>query len=276
MNKLLVFVSLIGALSLSAFAQSDIKKVDFKNFTYNIGVFEKKEKITVKNGEFDRNTEEEKLFFSVSVESYGDLNGDGKEEAVIRTFMNTGGTGNFTNGIIFTIKDGKPVIFAEFEGGDRAYGGLVSSKIVNKLLVVEKYDVGEEGGACCPELTITTNYEWKAGKFVQVGKEQRKELYPVSNISFKKGKLNSVLSMELDDNQVKRFSINAKKGQTLTVTTNFKPAETITYDLRKGDGEVITTESKLVVKLNKTGKFVFQIANSSEKRLEFAMTVEIK
>ena len=46
-------------------AQSDIRKVDFNNFTYVIGDLsgENKIKITVKNGEFFRDKEDDKLYF---------------------------------------------------------------------------------------------------------------------------------------------------------------------------------------------------------------------
>ena len=50
-------------------AQSDIRKVDFKNFTYVIGNLsgENKMKVTVKNGEFFRDKEDDKLYFNRSL-----------------------------------------------------------------------------------------------------------------------------------------------------------------------------------------------------------------
>lgn len=272
MNKLVVILSLIGAFSLSTFAQTTIRKVDFKNFTYDVDIFEKKEKLTLKNGEFDRNTEEDKLFFVVTDVVYGDLNGDGKEEAVVTTSMNTGGTGNFSNGIIFTIKNGKPVILTEFEGGDRAYGGIRSVKIDKGLFFLQQNDVGEAGGACCPEFSVTTMFELKGGKLAKVGKQERRELYPQSRVKFKKGKSLAIIPIKVEKYDHKRFVIGARKGQTLLVSS---AARGISYSLFTGEGEVENTDIGMIVKLNETGDFVFTVSNDNDKDTEFSITVEI-
>jgi hypothetical protein len=273
MKKLFILLSLACAFSLSAVAQSNIRKVDFKNFTYNVDIFESKEKIKVKDGTFDRNTSEEKLYFSVTVDSYGDLDGDGKEEAVVLTMMNTGGTGNFSSGIIFTIKGGKPVVLTSFEGGDRAYGGLVSAKIVNKMLIVQQYDVGNAGGACCPEFVVTANYAWKGKKLISVGKQERREIYPQTQVKFEKGKSFAIIQIKVEKYDRKRFVIGAKKGQTLTVSSS---AKGLSYNLFTGEGEVENTDNGMIVKLNETGDFVFEVANDTEKAMDFSITVEIK
>ena len=272
MKTLLILLSLTFLLGLSASAQSEIRKVDFANFTYNVQIFETSEKLTVKDGNFDRNSEEDKLYFSASVSSYGDLDGDGNEEAVVLTIMNTGGTGNFSNGIIFTMKGGKPVVLGEFEGGDRAYGGLVDAKIINKLLVIQQYDVGESGGACCPEFIVTTKHQWKAGKLVPVGKEERREMYPLNRIQFQKGTSLSTFPLKLEKYDRKRFVVSAKKGQTLLVST---VAKGVGFNLFKGEGDVENTDMGMIVKLKETGDFVFEVSNDTEQDMEFSITVEI-
>ena len=45
MKKLVFLLSLTCVFPLFAFAQSDIRQVDFKNFTYDVQIFEKKEKL---------------------------------------------------------------------------------------------------------------------------------------------------------------------------------------------------------------------------------------
>lgn len=273
MKKLLILLSLVCAFGLSTFAQSDIRKVDFKNFTYDVQIFETKEKLTLKDGEFDRNTEDDKLFFTASVDSYGDLDGDGKEEAVILTMMNTGGTGNFTNGIVFTMKGGKPVILTEFAGGDRAYGGLVGAKILNKMLVVQQYDVGEAGGACCPEFIVTTTLSWNGKELIPVGKQERREMYPLNHIKFEKGKSFAIIPITVEKYDRKRFVVGARKGQMLNVSSS---ATGISYSLFKGEGDVENTDNGMIVKLNETGDFVFEVMNDNDKDMEFSITVEIK
>lgn len=272
MTKLFILLSLAALLVFTVNAQSDIRKVDFKNFTYDIQIFEKKEKVTLKNGEFDRNTEEDKLFFTAEVESYGDLDGDGKEEAVVTTMMNTGGTGNFSSGIIFAMKGGKPAVLTEFEGGDRAYGGLVSAKILNKELIVTRNDVGEAGGACCPEFHVISKYKWDGKELVQVGTDERNEIYPLTRISFQKGSSFSIIPLKIEKYDRKRFVVGARKGQTLFVSS---AAIGISYNLFKGEGEVENTDNGIIVKLKETGDFVFEVVNDSANELSFSITVEI-
>jgi hypothetical protein len=273
MSKLFILLSLIVAFNLSAIAQSDIRKVDFKNFTYDVQIFETKEKLTLKNGEFDRNTEEEKLFFSVEVESYGDIDGDGKEEAVVTTMMNTGGTGNFSGGIIFTMKGGKPVILTEFEGGDRAYGGLVSAKIVEKELIVVRNDPGETGGACCAEFHITSKYKWDGKGLAQVGEDIKRELYPLNRITFNKGASASTVSLKLEKYDRKRYVIGGGKGQTLTISSVTKG---VGFTFHNGEGDAQYNDNGMTVKLNETGDFVFDISNDTDQGMEFSIKVEIK
>ena len=246
---------------------------ELKNFTYNVDVFEKKEKLTVKNGEFDRNTPEDKLYFVITEVVYGDLNRDGKEEAVVTTSMNTGGTGNFSSGIIFSMKGKKPVILTRFEGGDRAYGGIRSVNINKGLFVLQQNDVGEAGGACCPEFSVTTMFELKGGKLVQVGKQERRELYPQTSVKFVKGKSFALIPIKIEKYDQKRFVIEARKGQTLNVSSS---AKGISYSLFTGEGEVENTDNGMIVKLNETGKFVFTVSNDNDKDMEFSITVEIK
>lgn len=273
MKKLLLLFSLICAFALPALAQREIRKVDFKNFTYDVEIFEKREKLTVKDGNLDRNNEDDKLYFSASAESYGDLDGDGREEAVILTMMNTGGTGNFSSGIIYTMKNGKPVVLTEFEGGDRAYGGLIGARILDEKLVVDQYDVGEAGGACCPEFAVTTVYRWDGNKLEQVGEKDRRELYPLNRINFDKGKSMAIVPLSLEKYDRKRFVVGARAGQTLIVSS---AAKGISFDLFTGAGEVEKAAAGMSVKLKETGDFVFEVVNDNERDLDFSITVEIK
>ncbi len=91
-SSLIVFgFAYVGVIN----AQSDIRKVDFKNFTYEpYCLGEDVQKIKVENGEFFKETEEDgytdRFYFGVTVDGYGDVDGDGKDEAVISSICNTG------------------------------------------------------------------------------------------------------------------------------------------------------------------------------------------
>src|SRR5687768_15295423 len=118
---LTALASLLAAGSLaptaSAQASADIRRVDFRNFAYKAGIGG--EAASVVDGTFHRDDEDDRLYFEVVDVDYGDLTGDGREEAVVTTLENTGGTGQFTDGLIFTMRDGKPNLLGAVGVGDR-------------------------------------------------------------------------------------------------------------------------------------------------------------
>ena len=190
MNKFLFLSLFFICSSAAAFAQMNIRQVDFNNFTYEPTCTgnesdEPYGKITVKNGKIDNiktiDGVDEPIndnlpnYFEISDIIYGDLNSDGGQEAVITSFCNTGGTGQFSEGYIYTLKDGKPVLMTRIGGGDRGFGGLVKIKIVKGLLVVEQNDP-QDGANCCAVFTLTTKYKLNDRKLVQVDKTLRRKI----------------------------------------------------------------------------------------------------
>src|SRR5437763_13846551 len=108
----LIFISVVLLFS-PAIGQVDIHSVDFKNFSYQPYCDgEEAQKLTTRSGEYSKETQmdgyADRIWFKVFEVSYGDLNGDGRDEAVVLTTCNTGGTGNFTEGFIYSMKAGKP------------------------------------------------------------------------------------------------------------------------------------------------------------------------
>lgn len=190
MKKFTFFIFVITICSVgSAFSQTNIRRVDFKNFTYFAlcGASAEKDawkatvkKATIKNtkliGDVYKPIDENlPAYFDIGKIIYGDLTGDEREEAVITSDCNTGGTGQFTEGYIYTLKGGKPVLLSRIVGGDRGFGGLVNVRINRRFLFVERND--EEGAAnCCATHTLTTKFRWNGKKFVAVGKPLRKKI----------------------------------------------------------------------------------------------------
>jgi hypothetical protein len=254
-----------------------IRKVDFKNFTYEPDCAgDEKTKVAVKNGEFSREKQEDgyvdRFYFEVREVSYGDLNGDNSEEAIVLTVCNTGGTGNFSQGFIYTLKDGKPALFATIPGGDRAYGGLRTMKVDNGQLVVESNDVGEQGGACCPEFIVTTRYDVSTGKLKQVGKTDRRGLYPTQRVNFPKGATGTTLTIKIPANEGKRFVVGAGAHQTLDVSINTDKASLRLLE----DAELTENTKGFSAILPKNGDYTIEVANFEDKTIDVVLNIRIR
>ncbi|HMF56112.1 MAG TPA: hypothetical protein VK619_07185 [Pyrinomonadaceae bacterium] len=146
-----------------------IRQVDFRNFTYKLNTLPP---IRVRNGRHKRRNDDDFDIDGVEI-AYGDLTGDRRDEAVIIVRSSAGGTGYFSNGFVYTLRHGRPVLLTEFDGGDRAQGGIESAKVRRGLLIVER--AGGEG-LCCPEYVEITEYGWDGARLVQNGAVRRREL----------------------------------------------------------------------------------------------------
>lgn len=166
---------------------SSIRSVDFRNFTFprtaslrNPG---NPKTFRLKNGEF-LETENQVGMYLAEV-THGDVTGDGVEEAMVRLGIHTGGSSMPNCLYVYTLKGNRPRLLWGFVTGDRADGGLRSIYAQDGKLVVELYGKGariggklygtEDAPACCAKSVTRTRYQWRAGRFRQVG---RSEVFP--------------------------------------------------------------------------------------------------
>ena len=282
MKNIFLILAVFACLAISAQAQSDIRKVDFKNFTYEpLCAGGETEKVTVKNGEISAERKidgeyTERFYFEVFHIAYGDVDGDKNDEAVILSVCNTGGTGQFTEGFVYTLKNGKPSLLARIEGGDRGFGGLLSAKVEKGLLVVESNDAGNFGANCCADFIETIKYRWNGENLVQEGKPSWREKEPSERISFKSGASKSVFNLNLPKGESKRYIIRAKAGQRLLVSTNANQAKSVSYRLVHGEADINEYElNRLYAILRENDDYVFELTNDSNKNLNLLVTVEI-
>lgn len=164
---------------------NDIRRIDFKNFSYNLGKSScaemlHKSEVKVRNGAFGESSD---VSFRFEVDSdrtvFGDLTGDGIDEAVVVTYC--GGMHPIEQAFIYTMKKGRAVLLARLEEGNRAFGGMVRShlcqgcgnglEIQNGLLIVERM---HGDAACCPKYIETKTFRWNGKKLVQAGPSRRK------------------------------------------------------------------------------------------------------
>jgi hypothetical protein len=117
--------------------------------------------------------------------NYGDVTGDGVEEAMVRLGIHTGGSSMPNCLYVYTLKANRPKLLWAFVTGDRANGGLRSIYAEGGKLVVELYGKGariggklygtEDAPTCCAKSVTRTRYQWRGVKFRQVG---RSEVFP--------------------------------------------------------------------------------------------------
>jgi hypothetical protein len=178
-------ILLTFVLCSATYPQSNaaIRKVDFANFTYPIdpglkGRHARKQTFTLTNGNFSGANNAVGMRFSRV--SYGDVTGDGNDDAIVELGVDTdGGTAIIKAVYIFTWRNNRARYLWSFVSGDRADGGLRNVYADKGQLVIELFGKGtriggkifgtESGGVCCPSSVTRTRYIWDSGRFLRRG-----------------------------------------------------------------------------------------------------------
>jgi hypothetical protein len=169
----------------NSFAASTIREIDFKNFSYSwpksVGGVPPTWKwrdavptasIRLANGsvEFGESRQFSPAPYAelMSV-TYGDLSGDGREEAAVDLLYKTGGTAHWHYLFIYALADGSPKLLAILRSGSRADGGLVKVEIHDHLLVLDFADKNKRTADCCSKGWVRVSYRLQADRFVETG-----------------------------------------------------------------------------------------------------------
>jgi hypothetical protein len=163
--------------------QAGVRRVDFRNFRYKGGG----EEIRVARGHGTYKDAGD-LDFAYEIDRvkvvYGDVTGDGREEAAVVLYFNGGGTGAFSKGFLFAARKGRLTLLATFEGGDRADGGIRRVSIKGGVLSVQRNELerinGVPSGLCCPLYWITTDYRFDGRRLVPFGEPKKVDADPDS------------------------------------------------------------------------------------------------
>jgi hypothetical protein len=214
----------------------------------------------------------DRFYFNVFDIAYGDVTGDRQDEAIVLTVCNTGGTGNFSEGFVYAMKGRQPDLIAHIPGGDRADGGLRSTRVENGLLVVDINEPGPEGGACCPQIIVTTRYKVAGGRIVQSGKETRRDIYPKERVTFAKGTSGKTFRITIPAGEGKRFVVGARAGQTLTVSVDTDKASLRLLE----DAEPTYGINNFLVKLPSNGDYTVEVQNNSDADLAVVLNIKIQ
>jgi hypothetical protein len=176
-------------------AQSSIRQVDFKNFTYPLSGpllghadlkwlgnpkdgYRNRKPIHLVNGDdftktssFVMNGHEYAQWAGFTFESvdYADVTGDGKEDAIVVLRYHTSGTQTTDYVYFYSFDAGKPRLLAYCYTGDRAYLGLYKVYGDHGKLIFELLDPEKRDGDCCSSGFVRTRYQWDGSRFVLVG-----------------------------------------------------------------------------------------------------------
>lgn len=275
--KVLTRPALFLFLAMSCVAQNDIRKVDFKNFTYRpYCAGEVPQTIKVVNGELSQEKQMrdyvDRLWFSIFSITFGDVDADKREEAIILSVCNTGGTGNFSEGFIYKLRNGRPTLLTRIAGGDRAYGGLRGAKVLNGLLVVERNDAGETGASCCPEFIKTQKYKMVNGRLVDFGNATTSAIVPTERISFERGTSGKSIEIIVRSNERKRFLIGARAGQRLTVSGGITKTQIRLLE----DAQITEGVNNFLAVLPRTGDYTIEVFNPTDESITVFLNIAIE
>jgi hypothetical protein len=271
------------AVPAGVLAADDVHSVDFRNFTYTPSCAdfeappgESKNPIRVAGGRFEARpgTDLEGTYFEVTDVTYGDLTGDGHDEAILQTMCSTGGTGRFDEGFVYGMKDGKPVLLGEIPGGDRASGGVRCVRVENGALQVER--TGNESGAARGIDFIDTE-TWKVqnGKLAESGKAVRRNLSHLDGakpIRFAKGASSG--KVQGTTSGMDTYVLQAKEGQTMTVHLT-SPGKNAAFEIMMDDYTLACRTTDWTGELPGGGQYrIYVVATKGSASYE--MTVGLK
>lgn len=140
---------------------SDIRQVDFRNFTYRVtGFLERPSDIRLRDGMY---VEKDRGLVTYSVKlttvAYGDVTGDGEEDAAIVLTVSGGGSGFVTEGVVYTLRNGRAALLSNFEGGEGGHADSIQNVHManGRLGVVYVNRAGN---------THSVDYRWDGQRFV--------------------------------------------------------------------------------------------------------------
>jgi hypothetical protein len=258
----------------SAQKVGSVRDVDFLNRAYGETLCaEEGTTITVTNGVFERTDEDDRAYFKVLEVVYGDLTGDGADEAVVLTICNTGGTGQFSDGLVYTVRSGALVLLTTLGVGDRADGGIHNVAVENGVLRVERYGTGEGGGACCPQVIDSQAFQWNGKKFVPKGRSELRSYVDALNmegaapyrVQFRRNTSGAVLvglTTAADS-----FLVGARKGQKLLLQLDTDDDTSEVVVIAPGGAQFgrISGNGKASLVLPATGDFTLKVNSRASK-----------
>ena len=166
MKKVLFLLCLVCVFGLSGFAQSEIRKVDFKNFAYGEACFPNNLVLRKGHQKWGDSVYDTADLSSVK---YIDFDGDGREEAfVVVNWSTSGSAGGGIETFVFTYLNGSAhQIWSKCSEG--------ASAILRGRSIIFTYPeyVGDDAH-CCPSYETTDTYAWKGSSIIRISKKRKR------------------------------------------------------------------------------------------------------
>ncbi len=139
-----------------------------RNAVYNVPHIGR---ITLKDGAFDRESNDSLAHSPVHIGSvdlfaFGDIDGDGAEDAVTFLSKRFGGPGLFLSLEVFLNNNGSPSHVASYLVGDRV--GIDSVEIVRGIINVHAITQAPTDSMCCPTLHVRKALRLEHGQLVEL------------------------------------------------------------------------------------------------------------
>jgi hypothetical protein len=156
--------------------KGDIHSVDFRNFDY-LAACDKPDEIIHATG--GKSIQEGQYYFRIGNVVFGDLKGDGRQEAVVHTECSRMTNFAYNSVYVFAMSvDGGPILLdrlspSDWGAGQEDNGGLfqISDVRVNKKLLAVSFYAG--GSHAQPDWIVTSRFQWDGSHFVRIGLERK-------------------------------------------------------------------------------------------------------
>lgn len=255
-------VSAVSAVT----AKSMIRTFDFRNEPWDLGDGVIAE---MNDGEWETGSIDggDRQSFQIVDVDHGDIDGDGNEDAVVTTNENTGGTGQFSDAVVFRWTGKRPVRVTSHGIGDRSDGGIYNVVIVGGIARIERFTRGQ--GACCPTEVSTYSVRLRGNKLV-TAKSTTMRAYIVlaaapeapTVVSFLRGGSTAAI----EGSAGARGTIDARQGQivTIAVARSRYGIRSQPMVLKQGRTVLATVGGGSVSKLTLpgTGRFTLEVAGN--------------
>ena len=256
----------VAPATLAANANSLIRRVDFRNEPWDLGDGVIAE---MKDGEWETGSIDggDRRSFQIVDVDHGDIDGDANEEAIVTTNENTGGTGQFSDAVVFRWTGKGPVRVTSHGVGDRSDGGIFNVVIVGGVARIDRFTNGE--GACCPTEVSTYSVKLRGNKLI-TAKPTTTRAYIVLSaapeaptiISFLRGGT----SAAIEGSAGARGTIDARRGQILAIAVAKSRYGIVSkaVTLKQGSTVLATVSAGGVTKVSLpvTGRYTLQVVGS--------------